>query len=90
MTSSKNDGLCLDNMKGGSSILNMQGDGNLVLYRDGLAKWASGTKGKGMGHYQLYMRSDGNLVVYDSTKKALWTSGTHGKGTGPYRAVMRY
>jgi hypothetical protein len=88
-TSSKNGGLCLDTMKGGSSTLNMQGDGNLVLYRDGLAKWASSTNGKGKGPYQFYMQPDGNLVVYDSTKKALWASNTYRKGTGPYRAVIQ-
>ncbi len=37
-----------------------QNDGNLVLYRSGVALWASGTNGRGVG--VCIMQADGNLV----------------------------
>jgi hypothetical protein len=60
-------------------VLAMQGDGNLVLYENGVAKWASGTNGKGSGPYSLSMQTDGNLVIYASTG-AIWASNTVGQG----------
>jgi hypothetical protein len=60
-------------------FLSMQGDGNLVLYENGVAKWASGTSGKGSGPYSLNMQNDGNLVIYASTG-AIWGSNTSGQG----------
>ncbi len=41
-----------------------QNDGNLVLYRSGVALWASGTNGRGVG--VCIMQADGNLVLYVS------------------------
>ena len=38
----------------------MQGDGNLVLYRDGPAVWSSGTSGDGL---RAVMQYDGNFVA---------------------------
>ncbi|WP_073817841.1 hypothetical protein [Kitasatospora sp. CB01950] len=68
------------------AVLEMQADGNLVLYLEasvgghGPAVWSSGTWGH-PGAY-AYMQEDGNLVVYKqgSTKPsdALWSSGTWG------------
>jgi hypothetical protein len=57
----------------------MQTDGNLVLYENGVAKWASNTKGKGSGPYTLNMQNDGNLVIYASGG-ATWASNTMGQG----------
>src|SRR5260370_1170980 len=37
---------------------------NLVLYRSGVALWASGTNGRGVG--VCIMQADGNLVLYVS------------------------
>ena len=55
--------------------LDMQTDGNLVLYHHGVgAIWATGTNGKG-GHTAT-MQSDGNFVLYTAGSKALWSSTT--------------
>ena len=57
-----------ENLINGPLMLSMQGDGNLVLYKNGTPTWASGSVGKGVGPYRLLMQSDGNLVVYGSTE----------------------
>jgi hypothetical protein len=53
-----------------------QGDGNLVLYRNGDGKplWASNTAGTQPG--VCIMQGDGNLVVYDTDVKPMWASNT--------------
>ena len=56
----------------------LQGDGNLVLYAQRKALWASWTVDK--GGVRLVMQADGNLVLYDKNWKAVWNSGTPGKG----------
>lgn len=60
----------------GANVLVMQGDGNLVLLRQGVPQWNSGT----FGHSGAYatMQADGNLVVYSSTHTPLWYSNTSG------------
>ncbi|MER5866420.1 trypsin-like serine protease [Kitasatospora sp. NPDC002040] len=67
----------------GSTLLMLQQDGNLVLYRrsDGAALWASHTSGN--PGTRLVMQTDGNLVLYPAnggpeTGGALWNSGTYG------------
>ena len=55
--------------------LAMQTDGNLVLYSDGVALWATGTNGKGD---VVVMQPDGNLVLYSDHSRALFASGTAG------------
>jgi Cysteine-rich secretory protein family len=65
----------------------MQDDGNLVVYADTSAKWASVTSGQ-TGNW-LRMQDDGNLVVYGSsgTNSPRWASnsdaGRLGGGGGP-------
>jgi hypothetical protein len=60
----------------GRHRLVMQGDGNLVLYRQsGVPKWATGTDGRQIG--AANMQGDGNLVLYDPTG-AVWATGTDG------------
>lgn len=56
--------------------LMMQTDGNLVLYHDNIARWATGTLEAGA---RAVMQSDGNLVIYSAAGKALWSSGTSGR-----------
>jgi hypothetical protein len=57
--------------------LRMQGDGNLVLYAQGRASWASWTQGNA-GAFAA-MQGDGNLVVYAGMPaRALWASNTQG------------
>jgi len=60
----------------GANVLVMQGDGNLVLLRQGVVQWNSGT----YSHPGAFaaMQADGNLVVYSSTGVPLWYSGTSG------------
>ena len=60
----------------GRSRFIYQDDGNLVLYRDGAALWASRTDGRGVG--VCIMQADGNLVLYTPGGKAVWASGTDG------------
>jgi hypothetical protein len=54
----------------------MQGDGNLVLYRqdNGQALWASNTWNTPANH--AIMQTDGNFVCYDAAGKAYWATGT--------------
>ena len=59
-----------------NSYLAMQSDGNLVLYSNGAAYWATGMKGSGS---YLVMQTDGNLVMYrpsGNSRIAVWSSGT--------------
>lgn len=58
----------------GHTCLIMQGDGNLVLYTDGVARWSSQTNGTSSN--LMAMQSDGNLVVYGG--KPYWDSGAWG------------
>lgn len=66
---------------GGRYRLEMQTDGNLVLYDVGTgdrrsALWSSGTSGR-PGAYAV-MQSDGNFVVYRNDGQPLWSTGTPG------------
>jgi hypothetical protein len=60
-------------------VFTMQTDGNLVLYENGVPKWATGTNGKRSGPYYLSMQTDGNLVIYASSSP-IWVSNTVGQG----------
>jgi hypothetical protein len=64
----------------GRYSLIMQGDGNLVLYRnsDGIALWASNTYLSPA--VQADMQSDGNLVVYSADGTAIWATDTWTEG----------
>lgn len=50
--------------------LDMQGDGNLVLYSSSQAVWNSGTYGNPGSSFAV--QPDGNIVVYNSTGRAIW------------------
>ncbi|MGL4635522.1 MAG: hypothetical protein ACRCWF_06055 [Beijerinckiaceae bacterium] len=65
------------NKKANGGSVQMQSDGNLVVYRpDGKARWSSATHTSGVNRpMTLVMQNDGNLVVYDSRGgAALWSS----------------
>lgn len=71
----------------------MQTDGNLVLYDNGHAVWASGQTPSGVIS-QLQMQSDANVVCYDVSNRqnpvAYWASGSQRDGSdGPYHIVMQ-
>jgi hypothetical protein len=40
------------------------------------------------GKFNLIMKSDGNLMVYNDSGTSIWQSNTSGSGTAPYRAIM--
>ena len=59
------------------ATINMQDDGNLVIYStSGQALWSSGTSGNPGA--KLRMQGDGNLVIYSTSGKALWATDTYG------------
>lgn len=71
--------------KNGTFELDMQFDGNLVLYvidRDiygstyYTAIWASNTDGRAVS--RCVMQQDGNLVLYDYRNRPIWASNTEG------------
>jgi hypothetical protein len=70
-----NDKLIADNKR---TILILQADGNLVLYRnfDNSPLWASDTAGEPVT--RAIMQPDGNFVCYDRHETPLWSSGTQG------------
>jgi hypothetical protein len=70
-----NDTLIPDN---NTTTLIMQGDGNLVLYRNDnkVALWSSNTWGKPVT--SAIMQGDGNFVCYDNNGVAYWATGTWG------------
>ena len=53
-------------------IAKMQADGNFAVYSSDRALWVAGTNGKGTGAQYITLQTDGNIVIYDSTGKALW------------------
>jgi hypothetical protein len=89
------------------AYLALQRDANLVIYWNGRAIWASGTYNNSLrsgeylrddhyirssnGKYQLYLGSDGNLVLYNKwTNRAAWATRTNGAGwAGRHYAWMQ-
>ena len=90
---SRHDGYLGDQLRNGISLaegrrllssdhrfsLEVQGDGNVVVYdqQSGEAAWAASTQGAGN---RLVMQPDGNLVIYNSADQALWSAGSAGFG----------
>lgn len=65
----------------GTTELVMQTDGNLVVYHNGVATWATPGTTIGSGsNNQLIMQDDGNLVIYSGPNltNPVWASGTSG------------
>lgn len=68
-----------DALVNGSTQLEMQTDGNLVVYGAGhVAVWATQTNQAGS---TLEMQTDGNLVVYAPGHVAVWATGTTQAGS---------
>lgn len=66
--------------------LKEQGDGNLVLYKNGNTPiWASQTQGKNSS--KVRFQDDGNLVIYDSSDRPIWASNSNNKG-GSYLVLQ--
>ena len=68
----------------GTSKLDMQWDGNLVVYQNNIPIWASGQDVLSRAPYRLYLQKDNNLVIYNSSNLVLWASGTN---KGPPRSA---
>ena len=61
--------------------MELQGDGNLVLYPSlGAAVWASGTNGSGAA--RLVMQDDGDLVLETAAGVSVWSTSTGQSGGG--------
>ena len=58
----------------GKYRLEMQGDGNLVVYTSNRASWYTGTFSNLID--RLVLQSDGNLVMYDAQGKYYWATMT--------------
>ncbi|KAK1271833.1 hypothetical protein QJS04_geneDACA007684 [Acorus gramineus] len=59
--------------------LELQSDGNLVVYGEGTVPvWASKTN-VGIGNYVLVLQPDRNVVTYGG---AIWSSATNARGAG--------
>jgi len=67
--------------------LNMQTDGNLVIYDGSSPIWATGTWNLSSDRKPTHadMQSDGNLVLYNDANQPAWDSGSWGSGrVSPY------
>ena len=61
---------------GGTTVLTLHPDGNLVLIGRGHVLWTSGTKGKNASN--AWMNSDGNFRVNDASNNIFWSNGASG------------
>ena len=82
------EGICPVTLKSANGLyrLEMQGDGNLVIYEGSSVVWATNIFGAGA---RLAMQGDGNLVVYDGNNAVLWAAGSENRGTGPYELRLQ-
>jgi hypothetical protein len=65
----------------GQSVLWMQSDGNLVVYKITSGGWVYGgwhAATNGSGATAAYFQNDGNLVLYAGQGVAVWSTGTNG------------
>ena len=67
------------------STLNLQSNGDLVLYENFRPVWANNVIGATGA--KLIMQSDGNLVEYNSSGTTLWSTGTNGN-SGDYLTLQ--
>jgi hypothetical protein len=67
----------------------LQSDGNLVVYKDSEALWASNTCGNGTAPYRLVMQDDNHLVAYDVNDAVQWAPGVYNTGARGAYAQMQ-
>ena len=75
------------NSVNGTYKLTYQTDGNLVVYKDGTALWASNTSGKAPG--RVCMQIDGNLVMYGQDGSPQWATATNSAANAYGELVMQ-
>ncbi|WP_326613905.1 hypothetical protein OIE62_03005 [Streptomyces scopuliridis] len=68
----------------GRTILRVQSDGNVVLYKNNRPAWQAPNVYPNAD--RLVMQEDGNLVIYNRANQAIWAAGTWRKGR--YLAVQ--
>ncbi|MER5361100.1 hypothetical protein [Streptomyces sp. NPDC002785] len=68
----------------GRTILRVQSDGNVVVYKDNRPAWQAPNVYPNADH--LVMQEDGNFVIYNRAGQAIWAAGTWHKGR--YLAVQ--
>jgi hypothetical protein len=87
----------------GDLVFIMQSDGNLVIYQDGVAKWATGTNKWPSTCTTCYVsfQADGNLVLYSYSGNGeytpYWSTGTNGhpgaqlhlSDSAPYLSIVQ-
>ncbi|BBN17260.1 protein MpGH17.23 [Marchantia polymorpha subsp. ruderalis] len=56
----------------------LQSDGNAVVYGGGVARWASNTLGRNDGAHRIDVQDDGNIVMYNEANQAIWATNTAG------------
>jgi len=66
---------CVNN---GNNRAIFQYDGNLVVYRNGVATWSSKTNGRVGPNGYLSLQWDGNVVIYNGSNQPVWATGTSG------------
>ena len=71
----------------GVSRMDMQYDGNLVLYNSSGPIWASNTAGNEQAFLRL--QDDGNLIIFNQAGKVIWASNTStGEARGAFVPVI--
>lgn len=73
----------------GRAKVEVQKDRNIVLTKDSVPIWASGTNSdSAIGPFYLDPQNDGNLVAYDAAGP-FWASNTYMAGPGPYKSIVQ-
>src|SRR6266496_1640751 len=73
-----------------SDCLIWQTDGNLVIYRNYAARWASNTHTPGSCTCTMIMQHDGNIVLYTSWGQPYWATNTNYGTMWDYQLQLRY
>ncbi|PTQ26433.1 hypothetical protein MARPO_1717s0001 [Marchantia polymorpha] len=56
--------------------MELQSDGDAVVYGGGVARWASGTGGRNDGAHRIDVQDDGSTVMYNEANEAIWATNT--------------
>jgi len=72
----------------------LEKDGRLAVYklsgRSNKLKWSTKTSGKGVEPYRLRLKSNGNLIIFDSRNYKIWSSNTNrAKSIHTYSLIMK-